>query len=460
MKINQYLGQRLAIVATIVLSVFLIFTISQATLNISHEKTAVANLLVLSEKIESLKNSPKYLFDQKLNEVITFIESAEFRHIHIKVKNKTGQVIVDVENEPQINNLGLFVGKLISQIHAFFKDSFEEQEKLHSISVTNQSQNFIFEITPNSLSEQSEAGTLLLTAMAMLASLTGLIYLGMKFTLRKALNPLKDALFQLQKLSHNEYEGILERSEIQEVREVNDAINTLSQSLIDLEKSRQMLSAKLISTQEDERARISRELHDELGQKIAVIRFNTSFLEKSLDPQSSAFQAITDIKSAIKDIDLEVKTLLKSLRPDQSFLELNNVSLKKLLIDLIKTWQDASGQTANFNYEIELGDEDFSAEINLILFRITQEALTNIAKHAHAKNIDIQIIYKNKMINWSVIDDGVGLQQFDSKCSRQKGNGLAGLQERLWSIGGELIINSDLKPTNTGFELKAKIPVN
>ena len=458
MKINQYLGRRLALVAMLVLSAFLVLAVSESTLNISREKRAVTNLLLLSEKIETLKNSPHQTFDQNLSEVISFAQSAEFRHVEIKIKNKTGQTITHIGEPSKANDIDLFIGHLISKTSELSNKDAAEKERTHSISVSNQAQTIVFEITPNPFSEQSEAGALLLTSIIMLMSLTGLIYLGMKLTLGKALNPLKDALSQLQKLSHNQYEGVLRRSDIQEVREVNEAINTLSQSLIDLEKSRQMLSAKLISTQEDERARISRELHDELGQKIAVIRFNASFLEKSLSSNSSALQSIQDIKLAIKDIDLEVKTLLKSLRPDKNFLELNNDSLKKLLIDLIKTWQDANGQTAQFNYEIELGNQDFSAQINLILFRITQEALTNIAKHANAQHIDIQILVKNKKIYWSITDDGVGLQSSDS-CSRQKGNGLAGLQERIWSIGGELLINPNSENMSSGFELRAEIPI-
>ena len=116
----------------------------------------------------------------------------------------------------------------------------------------------------------------------MLVALTAALYIGVKLTLQRALNPLKEALNQLQDLAHNKYDGVLKESDISEVKAVNDAINELSQSLIDLENSRQMLSAKLISSQEDERARISRDLHDELGQKIAVIRYNTSYPQKTL----------------------------------------------------------------------------------------------------------------------------------------------------------------------------------
>ena len=451
MKINQFLSRRLAIVASLVLGVFLIVAVSEATINISKEKSAVANLLLLTEKINDLKSTPPELFDQKLSKITSFTQSAEFRHIDIKIKKNTGQVIT--ENSKEKSSLGLLTGKMISKIHNL---SFGEPEpKLtHSISIRHQNETFDFELTPNDISEQSEAGALLLMTITMLACLAGLTYLGIKLTLNIALNPLKDALFQLQRLSKNQYQGILKSSKIYEVRKVNEAINILSQSLIDLEKSRQMLSAKLISAQEDERARISRELHDELGQQIAVIRFNAGYLEKTLDNQHDALQAIKDIQSAIKDIDLELRELLKSLRSDQNLLQLNNDALRKILLELIKTWQEAPGQTTRFHYTIDLGRKELSARINLILFRITQEALTNIAKHANAKNVTIKITAKNNSVDWSVIDDGVGIQA-DDKTSHQKGNGLAGLQERLWSIGGTLNRCSE---NDGGLALSAKIP--
>ena len=219
-----------------------------------------------------------------------------------------------------------------------------------------------------------------------------------------------------------------------------------------------MLSAKLVSSQEDERARISRDLHDELGQKIAVIRYNTSYLQKTLETASSenSTQAINDIALATKDIDQELKKILKELRPQQHLLNIDNQSLKNLLLNLINGWQSTTGNECQFNYQIELGDINFDQNIALTVFRITQEALTNIAKHAKASKVEIKIKTDAQYIYWSVVDNGTGISDWNPS-TQQRGNGLSGLQERVWSIGGELTISPQVE--NGGFGLFAKIPV-
>jgi two-component system sensor histidine kinase UhpB len=105
---------------------------------------------------------------------------------------------------------------------------------------------------------------------------------------------------------------------------------------------------------------------------------------------------------------------------------------------------------------IDLGSKDIQQNIGLTLFRITQEALTNIAKHAQASVIDIQIHVDQTYIYWAICDNGIGIPNWDAS-TQQRGNGLSGLQERLWAIGGELVITPKLE--EGGFGLTAKIPL-
>ncbi|MFZ9264638.1 MAG: sensor histidine kinase, partial [Polynucleobacter sp.] len=84
------------------------------------------------------------------------------------------------------------------------------------------------------------------------------------------------------------------------------------------------------------------------------------------------------------------------------------------------------------------------------------EALTNVAKHANASNVTIDIHTDSACIYWSVVDNGSGIPNWNQS-TQQRGNGLAGLQERLWSIGGELTITPQIE--NSGFGLSARIPI-
>ena len=454
MRLNQYIGKRLAGLALALLSIFLFIALVQATISIQREKKGTEQLLLLSQKLDHLKQAGLNDFTPQLNQLITLSQSDEFRHIKITFKDAKGQIIAQSNPDKHITIAGNLLGRLIRVFHE------APTGELVSASwvIKGPDKTITVYISADTASEQNEAATALFSSFLMLIALTAALYLGVKLTLQRALNPLKEALKQLQDLAQNKYDGVLKESDISEVKAVNDSINELSQSLIELENSRQMLSAKLISSQEDERAKISRDLHDELGQKIAVIRYNTSYLQKTLGATNTenANQAINDIALATKDIDQELKKILKELRPQEHLLNIDNNSLKNLLLNLINGWQSTTGKHCQFNYSIELGNINFAQNIALTVFRITQEALTNIAKHANASDVAIDIYVDTAYIYWSVIDNGVGVPNW-SQSTQQRGNGLAGLQERLWSIGGELTITPQIE--HGGFSLSAKIPL-
>ena len=454
MKLNQYIGKRLAGLALTLLSIFLLIFVLQATVSIQREKKGTEQLLLLSQKLDHLKQAGLNDFTPELNQLIALSQSDEFRHIKITFKDAKGQVIAQSNPDKNITIAGNLLGSLIEFFHQPSIDELISASWL----IKGPDRTITVYISPDTVSEQNEAAAALFGSFLMLISLTAALYVGVKLTLQSALNPLKEALNQLEDLAKNKYDGVLKESNISEVKAVNDAINALSQSLMQLEDSRQMLSAKLISSQEDERARISRDLHDELGQKIAVIRYNTSYLQKTLNATNAdnATQAINDISAATKDIDQELKKILRELRPQEHLLNIDNNSLKNLLLNLIKGWQSTTGNQCQFNYLIELGNIDFAQNIALTIFRITQESLTNIAKHANARNVSIDIRADNAYIHWSVVDNGTGIPNWNQS-TQQRGNGLAGLQERLWSIGGELTITPQV--TNGGFGLSARIPI-
>ena len=450
MKLNAHLGRRLGITTLVILVIFMAIAVSEAILSINRERSAVSHLLQLVSKIEALKSSPIATFDKNLGEIIQLSQTSEYRHIEILITKDDDQILAQTNPSQQANFFSLAIGRAVY--------AFNRPEPTQSLVKQWRVKNISFDIKPSLISEQSEVGTNLIISIGMLVGFALLLYLGLKLILQKAISPLNESINQLQKLARNQYDGVLNESDIEEVSRINQAINDLSVALIDLEKSRQMLSARIISAQENERANISRELHDELGQKIAVIRLNTGYLGKILSQQDSALVALADINQAIKDIDTELKSLLARLKSNHEFHFLNNKTLKELLTDLIEQWKKSPGQATQFNYSINLGNEHFNSNLSLTVFRITQEALTNIAKHAQAKRVDIKVWSDKRFIYWYIADNGIGIAE-NLTTSLLKGNGLSGLQERIWSIGGELLINEH-NEDKCGLTLEAKIPIS
>jgi two-component system sensor histidine kinase UhpB len=116
---------------------------------------------------------------------------------------------------------------------------------------------------------------------------------------------------------------------------------------------------------------------------------------------------------------------------------MDNEALHDLLTELVKRWSDQPGQAAQFQLELKLGQAALNHDMLLTVFRITQEALTNIAKHAQATHVHVRIWREADSLHWSVSDNGQGLGQ-DLPVAMLRGNGLSGMQQRVWALGGEL----------------------
>jgi PAS domain S-box-containing protein len=202
----------------------------------------------------------------------------------------------------------------------------------------------------------------------------------------------------------------------------------------------QKLSAELMNAQEAERKRISQELHDELGQALTAMRINLAALERDLLPNlSSASQARLTETSILADETLEhVRELSHALRPTM----LDELGLVPTLRWYVTRYAERLGIEVEFD-AIDLGDR-LAAEIETALYRIVQEALTNIAKHAHARRVHLRLSRKASRVTASIEDDGIGfdVQERMAADAPGSGAGLFGMQERVALWGGTFTIQS------------------
>jgi two-component system sensor histidine kinase UhpB len=293
MSLAQYLKRRLGVITLAFLSIFMLLLVSQALLSIDREKSGIENLLQLLTQIHQLESTPDDQFELGLSRVESMIRTQEFRHLQIEVRDASGKIIASNDLYTATNPVGLFVGRLIDLNLPLHK----ARPSLEKINIKG----YEFRLTSSLISEQSESGTDLLFSMLTLAAFSLMLYLGLARQLGRALNPLNDSIKSLRQLANRDYENLSLESDIFEFQRINQAIQELSTSLVELENSRQLLSAKIISAQSQERAAIARELHDELGQKIAIIRLNGEYLRKVLKEHNS-MHALSDIMSAVKGI--------------------------------------------------------------------------------------------------------------------------------------------------------------
>jgi signal transduction histidine kinase len=203
------------------------------------------------------------------------------------------------------------------------------------------------------------------------------------------------------------------------------------------------LSRHLLEQQEQERGALARELHDQLGQSLVAVLLNLEAIKGELSPSSRA--RTTENLGAIKKMIEQVQTLAFELRP----ATLDEHGLVGALQLLVERHGERTGARARF--AATPGGARVSADIETAAFRITQEALSNVARHASARRVDVTLTVSDHALELTVRDDGVG---FDVQQVRP-GLGVVGMAERAELAGGGLDVES---AHGAGTTLRARFP--
>lgn len=204
-----------------------------------------------------------------------------------------------------------------------------------------------------------------------------------------------------------------------------------------LVKQNHALLQRVLEVQETERKRIAQDLHDELGQYLNAVKAQATSL---LVDNTSSADTLDTAQRIIETADHgyhAARQMMHSLRP----VALDELGLSAALEHLVDTWRDAqSSIDTRTQFDINIIDniDQLNEQLNIGTFRIVQEALTNIAKHAKANHVKINIRCVKKDLLLHIEDNGCG---FDTQ-QRNKGYGLIGMMERAQSLGGTLSIHS------------------
>jgi signal transduction histidine kinase len=205
---------------------------------------------------------------------------------------------------------------------------------------------------------------------------------------------------------------------------------------------------RLVVAQEDERRRVARDLHDHLGQQLTSLRLKIESLKKIAE-EKTVYRDLEQVEAIAEQLDRDVDFLAWELRP----ASLDDLGLRITLANFVKQWSDYTGVKAEF-HQAGLGKNLLNFEIETNLYRIAQEALNNIYKHAKAKNVSVLLEKRGKLVSLIVEDDGVGFN-VEAKSNRRKGLGLVGMHERARICGGTLEIES---AKDKGTTIYARVP--
>lgn len=207
------------------------------------------------------------------------------------------------------------------------------------------------------------------------------------------------------------------------------------------------MSAEASGVREQEKARIARELHDELAQSLAAASMDTQWVCENLDDRQHVLEKLRGTRELLKNAVAATRRIAADLRP----LVLDDLGLVAAMEWLVRTFSERHGTACELeiDHELELGEPYATA-----IFRIAQECLVNVAKHARAGKVRVRLAATSSYIHLEVVDDGVGF--YTGMPTKPTSLGLVGVRERAKLLRGSVAIKS---APGAGTQVEATIPI-
>jgi two-component system sensor histidine kinase UhpB len=307
--------------------------------------------------------------------------------------------------------------------------------------------------------ESGEAVTTTLLQLGLFGAITLALIAVLWISVRHALAPLSGILQGIARIEAGDYAARIAASSTRELNQIAQALNHLSEALNEqIAKQRELLH-RLQEVQEEERRRLAHELHDEFGQLLTALQVDASFMLKQSAGQPALEACAQAMHENSGSILSQLRGLLAQLRPyGLQGDEEHHIALEQALRDLVKQRQARGDAALDCRLSVSLGDAVVPQRLAVAVYRIAQEALTNVMRHAQASTVDMRLTVDdvNAELVLKVEDDGVGLSALPDRGSAAEGLGLTGIRERVLANQGRLQLSSG---DARGLRLEARFPL-
>ncbi|WP_117017049.1 sensor histidine kinase [Aeribacillus pallidus] len=219
----------------------------------------------------------------------------------------------------------------------------------------------------------------------------------------------------------------------QDLRQVGD--------LLEDAKKKQAFGLRIIEAQEEERKRVSREIHDGPAQMLANVLMRSDLIERVFREKGTAegFQEVQNLKIMVRNALSEVRRIIYDLRP----MALDDLGLIPTLRKYLSTIQEYEKDIKiNFQNISDVEEKRLPAKFEVALFRLVQESVTNALKHAEAKQIDVKFEVRSNQVNVAIKDDGKGFDVKNVFKEKKESFGLMGMKERVELLNGKMAVHS------------------
>lgn len=361
------------------------------------------------------------------------------RHMSIQVKTAMGDIVNISRHDPQNKLDGSppdwFVNLVIGQY-----------PKIEYPIDTYHGSPLYLIIQANPMDEIAEVWQESITFFTSLIALVLLTFLSIRLVFDKTIKSIHSIIAHLKLIETGNYQKKLPEFSVREYDDIAKAVNHMTDVLDNTEKQNRALTQHSLEIQEEERRRLSQELHDEFSQSLTAIKVMAA---TAAHEKADSRKITTSIIGICEHLMTIVRSMMKQLHP----LILTELGLKATLEDLLQHWEmkkTATVFTLEYDDRVDLIDK----QVIIQVFRVIQESLTNIVRHAKASQVKIslQIESDSEELILSITDDGQGchLDQIGS------GFGLLGMKERITLLGGQFSVRSQI---SKGMKILAKVPV-
>jgi two-component system sensor histidine kinase UhpB len=303
-------------------------------------------------------------------------------------------------------------------------------------------------ITSHPTDEMAEIWDGIVTQMEVGSVIAAVLFLLTMLVVGRALQPIQGLATAMARIEAGRYDTRVAPSGPPELADIGDRLNHLAAALGEAVEDKRRLAARIVSLQDVERKEIARELHDEFGPYLFALRAHGAALTRIAASETPDIDALQKHGGAmlaqVNALQASNRRVLDRLRP----AGLAELGLREALAALVRLWREAHPDVA---VEVTLAPalDTIGETAELTIYRVVQEALTNVFRHAGATAVDVAIVPGDGCARVRVQDNGSGLPD-----NHQLGLGLTGMRERVLALGGTMTVTS----TAQGVTVEAVIP--
>ncbi len=299
----------------------------------------------------------------------------------------------------------------------------------------------------NEIAEAWSDTILTLTVLALFCTLSALLIYWITGRVLRSLNAIS---FSFRRVGSGDYAVHVVEWGPHELRELSIGFNEMVARLADMSRRKDRLEEQLVEVQEEERADLARDLHDEVGPLLFAVSADLTALQQheEIRSDSALNSRLNAAHDAVSSMQQHVKAILGRLRSPT----IEDLGLAHSVEMLAAFWRT---RYPAVTFNIEIDEDGFDLDVSASLYRIIQEGVSNALRHGHPKQIDLRVARESSTsIVVEVRDDGVGLRSG----AGSEGLGLTGMRERVRNLSGELEVTSG--PAGRGVRVCARFPLS